>query len=131
MEVESIIWLGSATDNRAEMTEFFRDRLGMRVALNVKGFTRLTTADGDRVEFFGPDSVEHDQLDTGPVAGFKVADVEAARQELIDAGVSSCTEIETARDGHRWFYFRAPDGNFYELCEHHDPRPVKAPDGDR
>lgn len=125
MEVESIIWLGSATDNRAEMTEFFRDRLGMRVALNVKGFTRLTTADGDRVEFFGPDSVEHDQLDTGPVAGFWVEDIEEAHRDLRQADVPDVSDLELGEDGHRWFYFRAPDGNFYELCEHPDARPVR------
>lgn len=131
MRIKGIIWVGSATDDLEATSKFFENRLGLELTTNVRGFTRLEMEDGDRIEIFGPESAEHDQLDTGPVAGFKVADVEAARQELIDAGVSSCTEIETARDGHRWFYFRAPDGNFYELCEHHDPRPVKAPDGDR
>ncbi len=125
MEIERISWLGSATDDRHAMTEFFRDRLGMKVTVDVSGFTRLTTANGDRIEFFGPDSVEHDQLDTGPVAGFLVEDVAAARAELVEAGVSSCTEIEHSNDGHQWFYFRAPDGNFYELCETHEPRPVR------
>ncbi|MBT8201608.1 MAG: VOC family protein [Acidimicrobiia bacterium] len=126
MEIKRISWLGSSTDDRAAMTAFFRDQLGMTLTVDVKGFSRLTTSNGDRIEFFGPDSVEHDQLDTGPVAGFLVDDVAASRQELIDAGVTSCTEIEHSNDGHRWFYFRAPDGNFYELCETHEPRPVKS-----
>ena len=71
---------------------------------------------------FGPDSREHDQLDTGPVAGFWVEDVEDARDELIAAGVEGVTSLATGRDGHRWFYFRAPDGNFYEMCEQPSPR---------
>jgi hypothetical protein len=54
-----------------------------------------------------------------------VDDVEEARRELLAAQVDGVTELEPGVDGHRWFYFRAPDGNFYELCEHPLPRPVK------
>jgi hypothetical protein len=61
---------------------------------------------------------EYVHLDTGPVAGFWVEDARSARRELIAAGVDSCTYLEFGADGHAWFDFRAPDGNFYELCEH-------------
>ena len=90
----------------------------METTTDVPGFTRLVTQSGDRVEIFGPEMDEYRHLDTGPVAGFWVEDALEARRELIEAGVDSCTEIESGRDGHRWFYFKAPDGNFYELCEH-------------
>ena len=122
MEIKGIIWIGSATDDLDEATNFFADVLGMPVITNVPGFTRLAAANGDRVELFGPDSREHDQLDTGPVAGFWVEDVEDARDELIAAGVEGVTPLATGQDGHRWFYFRAPDGNFYEMCEQPSPR---------
>ncbi len=125
MRIKGIIWVGTVAEDRQTMADFFANRLGMRVTAEVPGFTRLVTANGDRVEIFGPDSAEHDQLDTGPVAGFWVDDAAAARQELIDAGVESCTPLEHGPDGHRWFYFRAPDGNFYELCEHVNPRPAR------
>lgn len=118
MEVKGIIWVGTATARRAELAAFFADRLGMAVNTHSDGFTRLTTGNGDRVEIFGPESTEYSHLDTGPVAGFWVDDAPAARAELIAQGVDSCTPIETGPDGHRWFYFRAPDGNYYELCEH-------------
>jgi len=78
-------------------------------------------ANGDRLELFGPDSTEHDQLDTGPVAGFWIDAAAAGHQELIAAGVTAITEIERAPDGHGWFYFRAPDANYYELCENPNP----------
>ena len=94
----------------------------MPVITNVPGFSRLAAGNGDRIELFGPDSREHDQLDTGPVAGFWVDDVEAAREELIQKGVADLTDLATGKDGHSWFYFRAPDGNFYEMCEHPGPR---------
>lgn len=118
MEVRGIIWVGTATDQRRALTSFFADRLGMEVSDDSDGFTRLVTGNGDRVEIFGPESTEYSHLDTGPVAGFWVDDAPVARQELLAAGVESCTEIEVGPDGHRWFYFQAPDGNYYELCEH-------------
>ena len=122
VEIKGIIWVGSATDDREATTTFFSDVLGMPVVTNVKGFTRLAAANGDRLELFGPDSVEHDYLDTGPVAGLWIDDAAVARSELVAAGVETVTELETGPDGHRWFYFKAPDGNFYELCEHPAPR---------
>lgn len=125
MQVKGIIWVGSATENLNETAAFFAQHLGMKITDEVPGFTRLVTQNGDRVELFGPNSVEHDQLDTGPVAGFWVDDIEEAQRELRNAGVDGVTELEHGPDGHRWFYFRAPDGRFYELCEHPGPRPVK------
>lgn len=125
MEVKGIIWIGSATEELDSTTRFFADVLGMPVLSDVVGFTRLRASNGDRIELFGPDAVEHDQLDTGPVAGLWVHDASEARAELEAAGVDDLTELETGPDGHRWFYFRAPDGNFYEMCEHPEPRPPK------
>ncbi len=125
MQVKGIIWVGSATEELNETAAFFAQHLGMKITDEVPGFTRLVTQNGDRVELFGPNSVEHDHLDTGPVAGFWVDDVEEAQRELQNAGVDGVTDLEHGPDGHRWFYFRAPDGRFYELCEHPRPRPAK------
>ncbi len=126
MEVKGIIWVGSATDDQSAATDFFSRVLGMEVITDVSGFSRLAASNGDRIEFFGPDSVEHDQLDTGPVAGLWVHDADTARAELIEAGVETVTKLETGPDGHSWFYFKAPDGNYYEMCEHPRPRPPKS-----
>jgi catechol 2,3-dioxygenase-like lactoylglutathione lyase family enzyme len=125
MEVKGIIWVGAATDDRERTTRFFAEVLKMSVVTDVTGFSRLAATNGDRVELFGPDSVEHDQLDTGPVAGLWVDDAALTRAELIEAGVEGVTDLETGPDGHSWFYFRAPDGNFYEMCESPHPRPVR------
>jgi catechol 2,3-dioxygenase-like lactoylglutathione lyase family enzyme len=125
LEIKGIIWIGSATEDLGGTAEFFSNVLGMKVTTEVPGFARLAASNGDLLEIFGPDSVEHAHLDTGPVAGFWVDDVEGARSELLAAEVGGVTELEKGRDGHRWFYFRAPDGNFYELCEHPRPRPVR------
>ncbi len=125
MQIKGIIWVGSATEDRKATADFFTEHLGLRVGLDVKGFTQLIAENGDRLELFGPDSVEHELLDTGPVAGLWVEDVETAHRELREAGIADMTNIERARDGRGWFYFKAPDGNYYELCEHPRPRPAK------
>ena len=125
MQVKGIIWVGSVAEDLNATAAFFAQHLGMTITDEVPGFTRLAIQNGDRVELFGPNSVEHDHLDTGPVAGFWVEDIEEAQRELQNAGVDGVTELEHGSDGHRWFYFQAPDGRFYELCEHPRPRPVK------
>lgn len=125
MRVKGIIWVGSAVDDRQATSAFFSHHFGMEVTTDVPGFTQLTIENGDRLELFGPDSVEHDHLDSGPVAGFWVDDIEGGHRELLAAGVEDVTDIEQGSDGHRWFYFRAPDGKFYELCEQPRPRPPR------
>ena len=128
MLVKGIIWVGSATDNRSLTAAFFSEHLGMKMITDVPGFTRLRAENGDLLEIFGPDSSEHGYLETGPVAGLWVDDIEGAHTELEAAGVDGLTAMQQGGDGHRWFYFRAPDGNFYELCEHPLPRPVTGSD---
>ena len=130
MRLKGIIWVGSATEDRERTGAFFSEVLGMKVITDVPGFTQLALENGDRVELFGPDSIEHDHLDTGPVAGFWVDDVASAHRELLRAGMNEVSEIERGNDGHGWFYCRAPDGNFYELTEHPRPRPPKARSAD-
>jgi catechol 2,3-dioxygenase-like lactoylglutathione lyase family enzyme len=125
MQVKGIIWVGSVAEDRKATADFFTEHLGLRVGVNVTGFTQLIAENGDRLELFGPDSVEHDELDTGPVAGLWVEDVESAHRELAGFGLEDLTDIERGRDGHGWFYFKAPDGNWYELCEHPRPRLAK------
>ena len=125
LKVKGIIWVGTAVDDRKATADFFTEKLGMPVVTDVPGFTRLGFENGDRLELFGPDSVEHEHLDTGPVAGFWVEDIEEAHRELLESETEAVTDFETGPDGHRWFYFRAPDGNVYELCEHPTPRPPK------
>ncbi len=81
MQKKGIIWVGSAADDRQATAAFFTEHLGFRKSVDVPGFTQLLAENGDRLELFGPDSVEHDQLDTGPVAGLWVENVQEAHQD--------------------------------------------------
>lgn len=125
MNVKGIIWVGSVAADLGGTARFFSEVLGMPVITEVSGFIRLAAENGDRLELFGPDSVEHPVLDSGPVAGLWVDDAAGARRELIGRGVEHVTPLETGPDGHSWFYFRAPNGNYFEMCEHPAPREAK------
>jgi predicted enzyme related to lactoylglutathione lyase len=52
----------------------------------------------------------------GVQVGFAVTDIEAARRELVAAGVSQISEMEGDL-GDRWCYFVDPEGNVFELKE--------------
>jgi len=68
-----------------------------------------------RVEIFGPSDTEHRHLATGPVAGFVVDDMEAARAELEKAGAEFIGLVHGDPGVDEWAHFRAPDGTVYEI----------------
>lgn len=114
MEITGVRWVGIRTDRTEQTVAFFRDVLRLEPKLGpVVGFK---TANGDVIEVFGTDDREHAFFTTGPVPGFGVADVEAARRELEAAGIEFIGPIH-ADDDERWTHFRGPDGNIYELTQ--------------
>jgi predicted enzyme related to lactoylglutathione lyase len=48
--------------------------------------------------------------------GFAVADIAAAREELIRRGVEPITEIVKGEES-SWAYFRDPEGNVFEITQ--------------
>jgi hypothetical protein len=111
--------VGIATERVAEMRAVALGVLGLRLGDHDEAdFVELVTADGSRVELFGPAAVaetpwlfERNQV----VAGFLVDDVRAACDELERAGIELVGELRTLPDGYAWHHFRAPDGRVYEL----------------
>src|SRR3712207_4439545 len=85
--IRGLGWAGTRTERFAETTAFFRDVLGLRVALERPHQVVFSLPDGALVEVFGPGDAGHDHFSTGPVVGFVVEDVAAARAELEAAGV--------------------------------------------
>ena len=69
------------------------------------------------MEVFAPDYPGQEHLTTGPVAGFAVEDVEAARAEMEALGIEFPAPTGGEPGGHRWAHFRAPDGKLYELTK--------------
>ncbi len=115
MTVQQLGWLGTRTDRYHEMVTFYRDVLGLRLVHEVPDFAVFELPTGDHVEVFGPGDRDHTHFATGPVAGFLVDDIAAARARLEAAGIEFFGPTHTAEDGYAWAHFRAPDGNVYEL----------------
>ena len=113
--IRGLGWLGTRTERFAETSAFFRDVLGLPVVFEHPHQVVFGLPGGALVEVFGPGDPDHDHFSTGPVAGFLVDDIEAARAELERAGVELLGPLGGAPGEMRWAHFRAPDGNVYEL----------------
>jgi catechol 2,3-dioxygenase-like lactoylglutathione lyase family enzyme len=114
MDVTGITWAGTRTERFEETVRFFRDIMGIEPAGAGGGFASLRMKSGAKMEIFGPDDPDHDFMTTGPVVGFGVTDVEAARAELERAGIEFIGSTQSEGE-YRWAHFRGPDGNVYEI----------------
>jgi catechol 2,3-dioxygenase-like lactoylglutathione lyase family enzyme len=112
MELKGVVWLGTRTERFDEMVAFAEDVLGLERKRGEDGLAVFELADGDTFEVFDQQHPGGGHPD-GVAGGFLVDDADAAAAELRAAG-AEVTQVESAGD-YRWAYFRAPDGNLYEL----------------
>ena len=113
MKIQGITFAGTGTAARPQMTAFAR---------NVLGMTQVHV-DGVEADLFDlPDGSSFAVASAGGMGatqssiGFLVDDVDAAVQELRDAGADVDDDVSgNARE--RYVHFRAPDGQLYELVE--------------
>ena len=113
MQVAGLTWVGTRTAAFEEMIEFAERVLGLTASLRDEGMALFHLEDGSLFEVFAPDTPAGGHPETGVVAGFHVPDVHAARAELERGGVE-VSELYSSGPG-AWAYFRAPDGNLYEI----------------
>ena len=112
MRILGLIFAGTATRQRVEMTRFVEETLGLR---------RVTVGGVEADMFVLPDGSLFAVADprgmgeTDRSIGFRVERLDEAIAELRAAG---CEVGETAEnDRQRYVHFRAPDGKLYELVE--------------
>ena len=117
MKILGLGWLGTRTEHYDELVRFYRDGLGLPAEHEEAGFAVFRLPDGTQVEVFGPQDEEHRHFTTGPVAGFRVEDIDSVRPDLERAGAAFFGPTLGEPGGYRWAHFRAPDGNVYELTE--------------
>jgi predicted enzyme related to lactoylglutathione lyase len=114
--IKGLCWVGTRTEQFSELTAFYREAMGLEVDHEEPDFAIFKLPDGSKVEVFGPSDREHLHFDTGPVAGFEVDDIEAARRRLELGGAEFIGPVHRWEPtGEAWSHFRAPDGNVYEL----------------
>ena len=104
----------ASADEFAATVALYRDLLGMAPTLERPGAAWFETADGTQIHVYGPGDDDHDFFSSGPVVGLVVADFDAARRAMVDAGISFVGEPQ--RDGAAvWNHYVGPDGNVYEI----------------
>jgi catechol 2,3-dioxygenase-like lactoylglutathione lyase family enzyme len=113
MQVKGVVWLGTRTSRFEEMVSFAEKVLGLRAALRESGIAVFDLPDGDAFEVFDEQHPGGGHPPRGVVGGFLVDDADDAVAELESAGVE-VSDVQTAGE-YRWAYFKAPDGNLYEV----------------
>ena len=113
MKVKGYAWAGLATDDFDRTFRFFTEVLGLPVEVKLEDLAILTVGPGQQLEFFGGDQPGK-RLTRNPLISFEVDDMEAARSELLAAGIELIGEVGEA-NGFAWQYFRSPDGHIFEI----------------
>jgi catechol 2,3-dioxygenase-like lactoylglutathione lyase family enzyme len=115
VRIKGLVWLGTRTERFEETVAFAEQVLGLPAPERGDGLAYFELEDGSAFEVFTPESPGGGHPG-GLIAGFEVEDVGEACRELAAAGA----EVSDLHEGEqwRWAYFRAPDGNVYELVGH-------------
>ena len=112
MELKGVVWLGTRTEHFDEMVAFAQNVLGLERKHGEDGLAVFELADGDTFEVFDSQHPGGGHPD-GVAGGFLVDDAAAAAADLRASG-AEVSEVESA-GAYSWAYFRAPDGNLYEV----------------
>jgi catechol 2,3-dioxygenase-like lactoylglutathione lyase family enzyme len=115
MRITGLGWVGTRTSQYQPMVAFLKDVLGLTPHVEEDGFALFRLPNGDTIEVFGDNDEHHRFFTTGPVVGFRVADVPAAQAEMEAAGIEFLGRPASSSEGYAWSHFRAPDGNVYEI----------------
>jgi catechol 2,3-dioxygenase-like lactoylglutathione lyase family enzyme len=119
LRVLGLVFAGTATARRGQMTAFVADTLGLEAAGDGGDQADMfVLPDGSRFAVADPREDET----TSRTVGFLVADLDEAVAELRAAGVDVADAAENER--HRYAHFHAPDGKLYELVEERQRDPA-------
>ena len=119
---KGVEWIATCTTNFDETVAFFSNVMGLPITeegvpVTDTQFTRyaqITMPNGVVLEVLEPGEAVR-QLYTAPLVSITVDDVAQARRDLEGRQVEFLTPIFDTKKGWGWTYFRAPDGNVYQL----------------
>ena len=119
---EGINWVITCTSNFEQTVAFFRTVMGLTVTeegvpVTDTQFTRyaqIKMPNGVVLEVVEPDKTVR-ELYNAPIISLTVDDILQARYELEGRQIEFVAPIFDTREGWGWTYFRAPDGNVYQI----------------
>ena len=119
---EGISWVITCTSNFEQTVAFFRKAMGLAITeagvpvtdTQFSRYAQMKMPNGVVLEIVEPVEAVR-QLYDAPIVSFTVDDVAQARRELEGLGTEFVAPIFNTKDGWGWTYFRAPDGNVYQI----------------
>jgi len=92
---------------------------GLKPAIEEDGYTRFPMSNGTILELYTPEAIPAYGFNEGGIVfGFRVEDIEAASEELAEAGCELLGEITRIEEiNYAYRDFKAPDGRVYGINE--------------
>jgi glyoxylase I family protein len=113
MEIQGLVFAGTATPHRAAMTAFVTDVLGLAPTSSDPDYADMfTLRDGSG---FAVSDEREPGSGTSRTVGFLVADLDGAVTELRTHGTT--VDEPDGNEEYRYAHFVAPDGDLYELVQ--------------
>jgi predicted enzyme related to lactoylglutathione lyase len=121
MHVEGITWhaLTLEADEFGPTKKLLIEVFGLRPAIDTDGWTTFPMSNGTILELCAPGAIPaYGFNDCGIVFGFRVEDIEAASEELAEAGCELLGEITRIEEmNYAYRDFKGPDGRVYGINE--------------
>jgi len=122
MQLEGITWhaITLKADQFGATKKLLMDVFGLRPAIEEDGYTMFPMSNGTILELYAPQAIPaYGFNDGGIVFGFRVEDIEAASDQLAEAGCELLGEITRIEEmNYRYRDFKGPDGRVYGINEH-------------
>ena len=121
MQLEGITWhaIPLQADEFGATKKLLIEVFGLRPAIEEDGYTMFPMSNGTILELYAPEAIPaYGFNEGGMVFGFRVEDIEAASEELAEAGCELLGEITRIEEiNYAYRHFKAPDGRVYGINE--------------
>ena len=121
MQLEGITWhaITLKANQFGPTKKLLIEGFGLRPAIEEDGYTRFPMSNGTILELYAPEAIpSYGFNEGGMVFGFRVEDIEAASDQLAEAGCELLGEITRIEEkNYAYRDFRGPDGRVYGINE--------------
>ena len=121
MQLEGITWhaITLQANEFGPTKKLLIEVFGLRPAIEEDDYTTFPMSNGTILELYAPEAIPAYGFNEGGIVfGFRVEDIEAASEELAEAGCELLGEItHNEQMNYRYRDFRGPDGRVYGINE--------------
>jgi predicted enzyme related to lactoylglutathione lyase len=121
MQVEGITWhaITLQADHFGPTKKLLIEVFGLRPAIEQDDWTMFPMSNGTILDLYAPGAIPAYGFNEGGIVfGFRVEDIEAASEELAEAGCELLGEITRIEEiNYAYRHFKGPDGRVYGINE--------------